>query len=54
MVAVKFLPSHLSASADSKARSCRGKATAALNHPNILNVYEIDEQEDGMFCDGYS
>ncbi len=50
MVAVKFLPSHLSASADSKARFLQeAKATAALNHPNILNVYEIDEKEDGMF-----
>jgi serine/threonine protein kinase len=50
MVAVKFLPSHLSASPDSKARFLQeAKATAALNHPNILNVYEIDEQEDGMF-----
>ena len=50
MVAVKFLPSHLSASPDSKARFLQeAKATAALNHPNILNVYEIDEKEDGMF-----
>ena len=50
MVAIKFLPSHLSASPDSKARFLQeAKATAALNHPNILNVYEIDEQEDGMF-----
>ena len=50
MVAVKFLPSHLSASPDSKARFLQeAKATAALNHPNILNVYEIDEQDDGMF-----
>ena len=50
MVAIKFLPSHLSASPDSNARFLQeAKATAALNHPNILNVYEIDEQEDGMF-----
>ncbi|MGA7161790.1 MAG: protein kinase [Bacteroidota bacterium] len=50
LVAIKFLPSHLSASADSKARFLQeAKATAALNHPNILNVYEVDEQEDGMF-----
>ena len=40
MVAVKFLPSHLSASADNKARFLQeAKATAALNHPNILGVY---------------
>ncbi|HTY09560.1 MAG TPA: protein kinase [Bacteroidota bacterium] len=50
LVAIKFLPGHLSASADSKARFLQeAKATAALNHPNILNVYEIDEQDDGMF-----
>ena len=50
MVAIKFLPAHLSASPDSKARFLQeAKATAALNHPNILNVYEVDDQEDGMF-----
>lgn len=50
MVAIKFLSSHLSASADNRARlQQEAKATAALNHPNILNVYEIDEQDDGMF-----
>ncbi len=50
MVAIKFLPPHLSASADNKARFLQeAKATAALNHPNILNVYEIDEKENGMF-----
>jgi len=50
MVAVKFLPPHLSASADSKARfQQEAKATAALNHPNILGVYEIDEQNGAMF-----
>ncbi|MFI5251687.1 MAG: protein kinase [Bacteroidota bacterium] len=50
VVAIKFLPSHLSASADDKARFLQeAKATAALNHPNILNVYEIDEREGGMF-----
>jgi serine/threonine protein kinase/Flp pilus assembly protein TadD len=50
MVAIKFLPSHLSASADSKARFLQeAKATAALNHPNILGVYEIDEQDGAMF-----
>ncbi|HTX19315.1 MAG TPA: protein kinase [Bacteroidota bacterium] len=50
MVAIKMLPLHLSASPESKARFLQeAKATAALNHPNILNVYEIDEGEDGMF-----
>lgn len=49
-VAIKFLPSHLSTSEDSKARFLQeAKSTAALNHLNILNVYEIDENEGGMF-----
>ncbi|MBI1804714.1 MAG: protein kinase [Ignavibacteria bacterium] len=49
-VAIKFLPSHLSASEENKARFMQeARATAALNHPNILNVYEIDEQNGGMF-----
>jgi serine/threonine protein kinase/Tfp pilus assembly protein PilF len=50
IVAIKFLPSHLSASPESKARFLQeAKATAALNHPNILSLYEIDEQDDSMF-----
>ena len=49
-VAIKFLPAHLSSSQDNKARFMQeARATAALNHPNILNVYEIDEQDGGMF-----
>jgi serine/threonine protein kinase/Flp pilus assembly protein TadD len=44
-VAIKFLPSHLSAAEENKARFIQeARATAALNHPNILNVYDIDEQ----------
>jgi len=50
MVAIKFLPPHLSTSEDTKARFMQeAKAAAALNHPNILSVYEIDEQDGGMF-----
>jgi serine/threonine protein kinase/Flp pilus assembly protein TadD len=49
-VAIKFLSAHLSGSEESKARLLQeAKATAALNHPNIMNVYEIDETESGMF-----
>jgi serine/threonine protein kinase/Flp pilus assembly protein TadD len=49
-VAIKFLPQHLSTAAESKARFLQeARATAALNHPNILSVYEIDEQGGGMF-----
>ena len=49
-VAIKFLPPHLSASQETKARFLQeAKAAAALNHPNILGVYEIDEQNGTMF-----
>ncbi len=49
-VAIKFLPAHLSANGENKSRfQQEAKAAAALNHPNILNVYEIDEQDGMMF-----
>jgi len=49
-VAIKFLPHHLSGSDESKTRFIQeAKAAAALNHPNILGVYEIDEQDDSLF-----
>ena len=49
-VAIKFLPPHLSSSEDSKQRFRReAKSAAALNHPNILGVYEIDEDNGLSF-----
>lgn len=49
-VAVKFLPAHLSATGENKSRFLQeAKAAAALNHPNILSVYEIDEKDGVMF-----
>jgi len=49
-VAIKFLPSQLSGSAETKARFMQeAKAAAALNHPNILGIHEIDEQDGSMF-----
>src|ERR1041384_1013486 len=49
-VAIKFLPSHLSASSENKTRFLQeAKSAAALNHPNILSIYEIDEQEGSLF-----
>lgn len=49
-VAIKFLSSHLSASAETKARFMQeARATAALNHPNILNVYEINEVDGSVY-----
>ncbi len=49
-VAIKFLPFHLSSTAESKARFLQeAKATAALNHPNILSIFEIDEHNEQAF-----
>jgi serine/threonine protein kinase/Tfp pilus assembly protein PilF len=49
-VAIKFLPPHLSASSENQSRFMQeAKAAAALNHPNILGVYEIDEQNGSLF-----
>ncbi len=49
-VAIKFLSSHLSASEENKTRFVQeAQATAALNHPNILSVYDIDSYDKGMF-----
>ena len=49
-VAIKFLPHHLSESPENKTRFMQeAKATAALNHPNILNVFEVVER-DGTMC----
>lgn len=50
LVAIKFLPSHLSATPDHRARFLHeAKATAALSHPNILSIYEIDEHNANAF-----
>jgi serine/threonine protein kinase/Flp pilus assembly protein TadD len=49
-VAIKFLPAHSSTTPESKARFLQeAKATAALNHPNILSIYEIDEHGQNAF-----
>ncbi len=49
-VAIKFLPSHLASSEESKARFMReAKSVASLNHPNILGIYEIDEEDSDLF-----
>src|SRR6056297_3328954 len=43
-VAIKVLPSSALASEDDRARFYReAKAAAALNHPNIAQIYQIDE-----------
>jgi class 3 adenylate cyclase/tetratricopeptide (TPR) repeat protein len=48
-VALKFLPPHLSAVAQAKARLIsEARAAAALDHPGLCTIYEIDETEDGQ------
>ncbi|MCX6132881.1 MAG: protein kinase [Ignavibacteriales bacterium] len=49
-VALKFLSTHLSASEESKTRFMQeARAAAALNHPNILGIYEISRQDGNEF-----
>jgi eukaryotic-like serine/threonine-protein kinase len=49
-VAIKLLPSDLAAKPDRMRRFVKeAKATAALNHPNIAHVYEIDEAQGHHF-----
>jgi len=49
-VALKFLPAHLSASDQDKARFIQeAKAAATLNHPNICTIHSIEEYEGQLF-----
>jgi len=50
IVALKFLPSSIMASEAEKTRFVHeAQAAAALNHPNICTIYEIDEVEGQSF-----
>ena len=49
-VAIKFLPRHIAGNSDERKRfEIEAKAAAALNHPNIATIHNIEEAEDELF-----
>ena len=47
-VALKFLPSHLSAQPEARERLLvEARAAAALDHPNVCSIHEVGETTDG-------
>ncbi len=50
LVALKFLPSHVSTNEETKKRFLQeAKAAAALNHSNICTIYGVEEADSQMF-----
>ncbi len=49
MVALKFLPHHLSQTDEQRKRFVReARAASALDHPSICTIFDIDETDDGQ------
>jgi Tol biopolymer transport system component/predicted Ser/Thr protein kinase len=49
-VALKFLPSQLTATDDEKARFVQeAKAASAMNHPNVCTIYDINDYNGQLF-----
>lgn len=49
-VALKFLPSHLAASEQDKARFIQeAKSASALNHPNVCTIHDISKHDGQLF-----
>lgn len=52
IVALKFLPHHLTANEAEKARFLQeARAAATLNHPNVCTIYRIDEHDGQQFIE---
>jgi TolB-like protein/Flp pilus assembly protein TadD/predicted Ser/Thr protein kinase len=58
LVALKFLPPHISDSPQEKARFIHeAQSASALNHPNVTTIHGIEESPEGLFivmeyCEG--
>jgi len=50
LVALKFLPPHISENPEEKARLIHeAQSASALNHPNVTTIYGIEESSEGVF-----